>query len=121
MVIIHHARYLILGKPFVACIFVATQTREKWVNGSAHFVKCKQLFEYQHLLLLRDIWGKSCNLYLDVVHFFNMSVNYISVAAWDSCFPLLMSNMHSSNVKLAKRWGKGRPDIEVGALNKSKN
>jgi hypothetical protein len=25
-------------------------------NGTAHFKKCKQLFEYQHLLLLRDIW-----------------------------------------------------------------
>ncbi len=24
-------------------------------NGTAHFKKCKQLFEYQHLLLLRDI------------------------------------------------------------------
>ncbi len=26
-------------------------------NGTAHFKKCKQLFEYQHLLLLRDIWS----------------------------------------------------------------
>jgi hypothetical protein len=25
-------------------------------NGTAHFKKCKQLLEYQHLLLLRDIW-----------------------------------------------------------------
>ncbi len=25
-------------------------------NGTAHFQKCQQLFEYQHLLLLRDIW-----------------------------------------------------------------
>jgi hypothetical protein len=25
-------------------------------NGIAHFKKCKQLFEYQHLLLFRDIW-----------------------------------------------------------------
>jgi len=25
-------------------------------NGTAHFKKSKQLFEYQHLLLLRDIW-----------------------------------------------------------------
>ncbi len=25
-------------------------------NGIAGFKKCKQLFEYQHLLLLRDIW-----------------------------------------------------------------
>ncbi len=25
-------------------------------NGTTHFKECKQLFEYQHLLLLRDIW-----------------------------------------------------------------
>jgi len=25
-------------------------------NGTAHLKKCKQLFEYQLLLLLRDIW-----------------------------------------------------------------
>jgi hypothetical protein len=25
-------------------------------NGTPHFKKSKQLFEYQHLLLLRDIW-----------------------------------------------------------------
>jgi hypothetical protein len=25
-------------------------------NGTTHFKKCKQLFQYQHLLLLRDIW-----------------------------------------------------------------
>ncbi len=34
--------------------------------------KCKQLFEYQHLLLLRV---QSSNLYLNVVNFFNTSVN----------------------------------------------
>jgi len=32
--------------------------------------KCKQLFEYQHLLLLKDIWGQSSDFYLNVVHFF---------------------------------------------------
>ncbi len=26
------------------------------INGTAHFKKCKQLFEYQDLLLFRDIW-----------------------------------------------------------------
>jgi hypothetical protein len=25
-------------------------------NGTACFKKCKQLFQYKHLLLLRDIW-----------------------------------------------------------------
>jgi hypothetical protein len=41
------------------------------INGSVHFKKCKQLFEYQHLLLLRETSvGQNSNLYLKVVHFF---------------------------------------------------
>jgi hypothetical protein len=47
-------------------------------NGTAHFEKCKQLFEYQHLLLLR-LAVKVINL--NVAHYFNTSVNYTSVAA----------------------------------------
>ncbi len=32
-------------------------------NGTAHFKHCKQLFEYQHLLLLRHIgWSKLCSI-----------------------------------------------------------
>jgi hypothetical protein len=51
-------------------------------NGTAHFKKCKQLFEYQHLpLLIGTSGGQSSNLYLNVVHFFNTSVNLTSVAA----------------------------------------
>ena len=30
--------------------------QSKQSNGTKHFKKLKQLFEYQHLLLLRDIW-----------------------------------------------------------------
>ncbi len=44
----------------------------------------KQLFECQHLLLLRCLetsGGQSFNIYLNVVHFFNASVNQTSVAA----------------------------------------
>jgi len=39
--------------------------------------KYKQLFKYQHLLLLRDgrLVGQSTNLYLNVVRIFNTSVN----------------------------------------------
>jgi hypothetical protein len=29
---------------------------EEYLNGTARFKKCTQLFEYQPLLLLRDIW-----------------------------------------------------------------
>jgi hypothetical protein len=49
-------------------------------NGTARFEKCKQLFEYQHLLLFRDIGGESYHLNLNIVHFFNTSANYTSVA-----------------------------------------
>jgi hypothetical protein len=45
------------------------------MNGTVHFKKCKQLFEYQHLLLLRDIWWSKYNIYINAVHFFNTSVN----------------------------------------------
>ncbi len=37
-------------------------------NGTAHFIKCKKLFEYKHLLLLG---GQSTNLYLNSVHFYH--------------------------------------------------
>ncbi len=33
-----------------------TDGRIMLANGTANFKKCKQLFEYQHLLLFRDIW-----------------------------------------------------------------
>ncbi len=33
------------------------------------------LFEYQHLLYLETSGGQSSTLYLNVVHFFNTSVN----------------------------------------------
>jgi hypothetical protein len=41
-------------------------------NGTVHFKKCKQLFEYvQHLLLFRDIsGGKSYHLFLNFAPFF---------------------------------------------------
>jgi len=38
--------------------------------------------------------GQSYNIYLNVVYFFNTSLYYTSVAAEDSCFPELVSNMH---------------------------
>jgi len=36
--------------------------------------------------------GQTSNLYLIVVHFFNIRVNWTSVEASDSCFPALVSN-----------------------------
>ncbi len=62
-------------------------------NERARFNKCKQLFQYQHLLFLETSGGRSSNQYLNVVQFFNTSVNKTSVVAKDSCFPPLVSNM----------------------------
>jgi hypothetical protein len=47
-------------------------------------------------LNLETSGGQSSNLYLNVVHFFNTSVNYTSMAAEENCFPALVSNMHCS-------------------------
>ncbi len=41
---------------------------------------------------LETCGGRSSNLYLNVVHFFNTSVNNTSVAPYDSYFPALISN-----------------------------
>jgi hypothetical protein len=41
-------------------------------NGTAHFKKCKQLFQYQHL---EASGGQSSYLYLNVLHIFTTSVN----------------------------------------------
>ncbi len=41
---------------------------------------------------------QSLNQYLNVVHFFNTSVNYASVAAYDSCFSSLVSIVRCSIV-----------------------
>ncbi len=38
-------KFKILGVMYAVC-----------TNGTAQFIKCKQLFEYQPLLLLRGIW-----------------------------------------------------------------
>jgi hypothetical protein len=43
-------------------------------NGTAHFKKREQLFEYQHLLL-ETFGGQSSNPYLNVVHFLNTRVD----------------------------------------------
>jgi len=40
--------------------------------------------------------GQSSNLCLNVTQFFNTSVNSTSVAAYNSCFPALVSNTWSS-------------------------
>jgi hypothetical protein len=45
-------------------------------NGTACFKKCKHFFEYQLLfLILETSGGQGSSIYLNVVHFFDTSVN----------------------------------------------
>jgi hypothetical protein len=46
---------------------------KKLRNGTARFKKCKQLLEYQISFYLETCCGQNPNLYLIVVHFFNVS------------------------------------------------
>jgi hypothetical protein len=57
---------------------VKAKINEIQENGTARFNKRKQLFEYQHLLLVRGLetsGGQSSNAYLNVAHFFNTRVD----------------------------------------------
>jgi hypothetical protein len=44
-------------------------------------------------LYLETSGGQNSTLYLNVVHFFNNTVNKTSVKAYDTCFPAQESNM----------------------------
>ncbi len=48
---------------------------------------------------LETCGGQSSNQYLNIVHFFNTSVNQTCVASEDSCFPALVSNTRCSIAK----------------------
>jgi hypothetical protein len=51
-------RALVSYKEMKCCEYASRTMFEMTVNDirTAHFKKCKQLFEYKHLLLLIDIW-----------------------------------------------------------------
>jgi hypothetical protein len=53
---------------------LSRNTRQEYMeytnNGTARFKKCKQLFEYKHLLLLRDIWGSKLYFIFKCCSFF---------------------------------------------------
>jgi hypothetical protein len=61
-------------------------------DGTAHFKNVNNCLNTNIYSYLETTGGQSSNLYLNVVHFFNASVNLTSVAAQDSCFPALVSN-----------------------------
>ncbi len=50
----------------------------------------------RHLLYFETSGHQSSKLYLNVVHFFNTSINYTSMPSKDCYFPALVSNMHYS-------------------------
>jgi hypothetical protein len=74
------------------------------------FKKCKQFLNTNIYSYLETSGGQSYNLYLNIVHFFNTSVNLTSVAAYDSCFPALVYNMRCSIMQRTQqtvRWANG--------------
>jgi hypothetical protein len=64
-------------------------------NGIAHFKNVNNCLNIHIYSYLETSGGQNSNLHLNVAHFFNTSVNVIFVAAYDSCFPALVSNMCS--------------------------
>ncbi len=64
-----------------------------------HFFQIVNKFLNNNIYSYSETSGGQCyNLYLFVAHFFNASVNQISVAAQDCCFPVLVSNKRCSIV-----------------------
>ncbi len=49
--------------------------------------KCNNCLNTNIYSFLETSGVQSSNLYLNAVHFFSSSVNYMSVVAIDSCFP----------------------------------
>jgi hypothetical protein len=72
-------------------------------NGTARFKKVNNCLNNNIYCYLNTSGGQNYNLYLNVVYFFNTSVEQTTVAAYDSCFPTLVPNTHCSIiiVKLA--------------------
>ncbi len=66
---------------------------------------------------LETLNGSSSNLYWNVAHLFNTSVNYTSEAAWYSYCPALVSNMCCSIVEHLKK----APGLSPGKLARCKH
>ncbi len=61
------------------------------MNGTAPFRNVNNCLNTKIYSYLETSGGQSYNLYLNVVHFFNASLNQTSVTAEDSCFPEIVS------------------------------
>ncbi len=62
------------------------------MNGTQRFKNVNICLNNSIYSYLETSGGKSYNLSLNVVHFFNMSINKLSVAASDICFRALLYN-----------------------------
>jgi hypothetical protein len=59
-------------------------------NGTAHFKNVSNCLNTKINFYLQTSADQSSNLYLNVVHFFNTSINQTSMVAQDSLFPALV-------------------------------
>jgi hypothetical protein len=60
-------------------------------NGTAHFKNVNNCLNAKFYSYLETSGGKSYNIHLNIVHFFNTDVIYAYVAGQDSYFPALVS------------------------------
>ncbi len=68
-------------------------------NGTEYFKNVKKCLNTNIYSYLETSGGQSSNKFINVVHFFNTSVNQTSVSAQDICFPALASNTCSSIIR----------------------
>jgi hypothetical protein len=65
---------------------------ERHSRGTRTLINVSNCLNTNIYSFLETYGGHSSNLYLNVVHIFNTSVNYTPVAAQDNCFPTLVYN-----------------------------
>ncbi len=95
-----------------ACLYMSC-------NGTARLKNVNKSMNTNISLCLETSGHQSSNLYFNVVHFFNTSVDKTSVATWDTCFPALVSNTCCSIAYMTKQPNlmlKTRPKQLLGYL-----
>ncbi len=96
--VIKNVKLVWLGSEWVLqiynfCFFDVSKSKLQFLNGTACFKNVNNCLNTNIYSNLETSGGQSSTLYLNVVCFFNTSVNVTSVANKDSCFPALVSNM----------------------------
>jgi hypothetical protein len=73
-------------------------------NGTARLKKYKQLFEYQHLLLLKDIWWSKFKIYINMLFIFQHQQQLKTVIFWHWCIICsVLLQMRNCNILLMSR------------------